>query len=168
VQGRAGASTRSTILVEADRWLFLPVMLIAVYVTFRGHNAPGGGFAGGLIAGAGFVLRNLADGHCEVRRRTIEQPITLIGAGLALAVVTGLVPLAAGGSLLESDILVLDVPLVGELKLVSSALFDLGVFFLVLGVVLTVVLQLGGHLDDADDLARLGTTEPANDPGDVG
>jgi multisubunit Na+/H+ antiporter MnhB subunit len=153
------ASTRSTILAEADRWLFLPVMLVAVYVTFRGHNAPGGGFAGGLIAGAGFVLRNLADGFCEVRGRRIEQPITLIGFGLALAVITAIVPLFDGGRLLESDILTLDLPVIGELKLVSSAVFDLGVFFLVLGVVLTVMLQLGGHLDDDDDLARLGTDD---------
>lgn len=52
---------RLTVLDEADRWLFRALMLVSIYVMVRGHNAPGGGFAGGLIAGSAFVLRYLAD-----------------------------------------------------------------------------------------------------------
>lgn len=129
------------ILSEADRWLFPVVLLVSVYVTFRGHNAPGGGFAGGLIAGAGFVLRYLAGAPITSRARV--TPIQLIGLGLAIALLTALAPVLVGDALLESAIWYVDVPLIGEVKVVSSSLFDFGVYVLVIGVVLTVLLALG-------------------------
>jgi multisubunit Na+/H+ antiporter MnhB subunit len=136
---------RSVILDEADRWLFPLIVMVSVYVSFRGHNAPGGGFAGGLITGCAFVLRFLAGGTLQVRRSDITRPDILIGAGLMLAVVTALTPVVLGASLLESTIWKPQVPLIGEVKIVSSALFDLGVYFLVIGVVLSVLLALGAE-----------------------
>lgn len=139
---------RSVILDEADRWLFPLIIMVSVYVSFRGHNAPGGGFAGGLIAGCAFVLRFLAGGALQVRRSDIARPDVLIGAGLLLAVATALAPVALGDSLLESTIWKPEVPFVGEVKVVSSAFFDLGVYFLVIGVVLAVLLALGAEPTD--------------------
>eukprot|EP01041_Mallomonas_annulata_P034118 gene34118-biopygen26330 len=136
---------RSVILDEADRWLFPLIVMVSIYVSFRGHNAPGGGFAGGLITGCAFVLRFLAGGALQVRRSDIARPDILIGAGLLLAVVTALTPVALGDSLLESTIWKPEVPLVGEVKIVSSAFFDLGVYFLVIGVVLSVLVGLGAE-----------------------
>jgi multisubunit Na+/H+ antiporter MnhB subunit len=142
---------RSIILAEADRWLFHVILLVSVYVTFRGHNAPGGGFAGGLIASLAFVLRYLAGGSPLPRARSTSLPTAIIGVGLVIAVGTAIVPLFFGGGLLESDIAKIDVPLIGEIKLVSSAMFDLGVYVVVLGVVLTVLTALAqGAAGDHD------------------
>ncbi|MEX1104747.1 MAG: MnhB domain-containing protein [Ilumatobacteraceae bacterium] len=139
---------RSIILSEADRWLFPVVLLVSVYITFRGHNAPGGGFAGGLIAGAAFVLRFLAGDAPATRHPAVGRPTTFIGAGLALAILTAVAPLLFGDPLLTSTIWKLEVPLIGEVKIVSSAAFDLGVYVLVIGVVLAVLLALGSDPED--------------------
>jgi multisubunit Na+/H+ antiporter MnhB subunit len=141
---------RSMILDEADRWLFPVVIVVSVYITFSGHNAPGGGFAGGLIAGAAFVLRFLAGDAPRVRNTVIGEPTTFIGVGLAIALLTGIAPLLVGGAMLESHIWKLDVPLVGEVKVVSSTAFDIGVYLLVVGVVLAVLVSLGADPEGAE------------------
>jgi multisubunit Na+/H+ antiporter MnhB subunit len=151
---------RSAILDEADRWLFPVILTVSVYLTFRGHNAPGGGFAGGLVAGAAFVLRFLAGGAMSVRRSTIARSTPLIGAGLFLATATALAPVMGGDALLESTIWKPRVPLIGTVKIVSSAIFDVGVYLLVIGVVLTVLLALGADPVDGDaDPAAVGAEE---------
>lgn len=144
-------TSASTILSFTVAGLTPVLGLVAVYVTFRGHNAPGGGFAGGLIVGIVLVLRYLTDGPEALRRLPVD-PVKLIGAGLGLAVLTGAAPLVLGGSFLESAIWKLDLPLLGEVKLVSSAIFDLGVFVLVSGVVAAILVALS----EADDEARRG------------
>ncbi|MFM7047296.1 MAG: MnhB domain-containing protein [Actinomycetota bacterium] len=134
----------SAILDElVDRWLAKVATLVAVYVTFRGHNAPGGGFAGGLILGSVFVLQYLTGREPMLRGRPIRHPEALLGAGLLLALVTTTAPLVVGGAPLESHIWPLDVPLIGEVKVVSSMFFDLGVFVVVVSVVLMVLQALG-------------------------
>lgn len=139
---------RSVILDEADRWLFHVIVLVSVYVTFRGHNAPGGGFAGGMIAGCAFVLRYLARGPVAVSSSLRAAPTRLIGAGMLIALATAVAPLVGGDPLLESTIWKWDIPLVGTVKLVSSSIFDLGVYVLVIGVVVAVLLALGSDSDD--------------------
>lgn len=144
---------RTPILDEADRWLFPVILLVSVYLTFRGHNAPGGGFAGGLVAGAAFVLRFLAGGSLRVRRSVVTQPTTLIGCGMFLAAATAVAPVVVGDALLESAIWQPDLPGIGTVKLVSSTFFDLGVYLLVIGVVLSVLVALGAdpiHTELAD------------------
>lgn len=134
---------RLTVLDEADRWLFRALMLVSIYVMVRGHNAPGGGFAGGLIAGSAFVLRYLAGGILRVRRSSIVNPSRLIGFGLVVSAVVAVFPIVLGEPALSSDIVKMSLPIIGKVKLVSSSLFDLGVYFLVVGVVLTVLVHLG-------------------------
>lgn len=151
---------RSTILDEADRWLFHVVLLVSVYVAFKGHNAPGGGFAGGLIAGCAFVLRFLAGGQLRVRRSTIVNPATLIGGGMLVAVCTAMTPLLFGDALLDSAIVNVDVPLIGTIKVVSSAVFDVGVYLLVIGAVLSVLVALGA------DPAEIGPP-PVSEPSET-
>lgn len=134
----------SVILDElVDRWLAKVATLVALYVTFRGHNAPGGGFAGGLILGSVFVLQYLTGREPLFRGRPIRHPQSLLGAGLLLALVTTASPLAVGGAPLESHIWSLDVPLIGGVKVVSSMFFDLGVFLVVVAVVLMILQALG-------------------------
>ena len=147
----------SVILTTSINGLVPVVVLVAVMVTFRGHNAPGGGFAGGLIVAAAVILRYLAEGPRAVDRLPV-QPMTLVGAGLCLAVAVAVAPLLVGGQVLESYIWTLDVPSVGKVKVVSSAGFDLGVFLLVVGAV-TGMLEAFVTADDADSDDRDGSED---------
>lgn len=142
---------RSVILDEADRWLFRAAIVISLYVALRGHNAPGGGFAGGLVAGAAFVMRHLSGGELRIGRAQVTRPYLLTGAGLLLAVGTSVAPLLSGDPVQTSAIVEWDLPLYGKVKVVSAAFFDLGVYLLVIGVVLTVLVALGAEPSPDDD-----------------
>lgn len=148
------SNVRSTVLTVADRWLFRVMLVVSFYYTMRGHNAPGGGFVGGLIAGAAFMLHFLAGGQRFDRLSGVVSPETVIGVGLASSLATAVAPVFVGGVLLESHIWRLDLPVVGDVKLVSSLFFDLGVYLVVVGVVIAVLVSLGiegGALEGADD-----------------
>jgi multicomponent Na+:H+ antiporter subunit B len=145
-------TSRSVILDEADRWLFPVVLLVSLYLTFRGHNAPGGGFIGGLVASAAFVLRYLTGRHREDPIYEVFRPHAILGIGLFVSTSTALIPLLLGDSLLESHIWKLTVPVIGDVKIVSSTFFDIGVYLLVIGVVLSVLVALGVD-QDADNEA---------------
>ena len=136
----------SALMDTTARGLFHITLLISVWLTFRGHNSPGGGFIGGLVAASAFVMVYLARGAVALRRAVRLSPSTLIGAGLTVAVVTGLVPLVVGGQFLESDLTPITLPVIGATKLASSVVFDLGVYLMVVGVVLLVISELGAEL----------------------
>ncbi len=89
---------RSTIVDATVRLLFPSIVVLSLYFLFAGHNQPGGGFAGGLVAGAGVALRYVAGGIEDVRRITPVRSWTVAGAGLALATVTATVPVLLGGA----------------------------------------------------------------------
>jgi multicomponent Na+:H+ antiporter subunit A len=138
---------RSVVLTETVNGLTPVLMLFSIFLTLRGHNAPGGGFAGGLVMGSAVVLRYLAAGPRGVRSLRID-PIVLIGAGLLIAVTVGLTSLVADGSFLESAIWKFDVAVLGDVKIVSSSLFDIGVHVLVVGVVMAVLVALAEAGDE--------------------
>jgi multicomponent Na+:H+ antiporter subunit A len=141
---------RSIILDEADRWLFIVILLVSVYVTFRGHNAPGGGFIGGLVASAAFVLRYLTQRHTVDRIYEIFRPYVILGLGLVISVTTAIIPLLMGDALLESHIWKGSIVGFREVKIVSSTFFDIGVYLLVIGVVLSILVALGVNQDQFD------------------
>lgn len=134
---------RSRILDVAMRVIFPIVLLVSVYLLVAGHNRPGGGFAGGLVAGAAFVLAFVARGPDECRRLLPVAPETLLGTGMLLATVTALAPLPFGGEVLESGVLEVDLPLFGTVKAYSVLVFDTGIFLVVLGLVSLVISRLG-------------------------
>lgn len=138
-------SSSSVILDQVARAVFPVILLLSIFLTFRGHNAPGGGFAGGLVVGGGLAIRYLAGGHAGLGRLAKVPSTHYIGLGLLTSVATALIPLAVGNSFLESSIYNLDLPVIGKLKVVSAAFFDLGVYILVIGVCLAVLTQLGDH-----------------------
>lgn len=141
----AKIGAESMIFEQVTRMIFHITLLVSVYVSLRGHNAPGGGFAGGLIAGAAFVFRILAGGEMERPAVARLSPVRLIASGLLLAVGTAVAPLLAGNELLESSIFHVDVPFIGDVKLVTSAVFDIGVYLLVIGVVILVLTNLASR-----------------------
>jgi multicomponent Na+:H+ antiporter subunit A len=140
---RVGAE--SMIFDQTVRMIFHLTLLVSLYFMLRGHNAPGGGFAGGLIAGAAFVFRLLAGSSPTHRTRFNPSPPTLIAVGMLLAAGSGVAALLAGDEFLQSGIGHLHVPLVGDVKLVSTAVFDAGVYLLVIGVVVMVLSNLASR-----------------------
>jgi multicomponent Na+:H+ antiporter subunit A len=134
---------RLVVVDVAVRVLFPAVMVGSLYLLFAGHNQPGGGFAGGIVAGAAVALRYVAGGIDDVRSLSRARPWTVLGAGLLLATLTALVPVAAGGHVLESHHATLDLPLLGHVALSSALVFDVGVYLVVLGLVLMVFESFG-------------------------
>ena len=125
------------LLTRATR-LLAPVMLVfAVVLLARGHNDPGGGFVGGLVAAAALALIALAEGADALRARLRIEPVTMIAVGLALAVLAALLGLSGDG-LLDAAWMSTPVPAFG--KLGTPVVFDLGVMLTVVGVTLAFVL----------------------------
>ena len=135
---------RSLILSACVRAEFHTLLVVSVYLLLAGHNQPGGGFAGGLVAGAAATLRFAADGSDAVRRSFPFEPFRVLGAGLCVALVAALAPLAFGASLFESASAELHLPLFGTAKVSSVLLFDTGVYLVVIGAVLLLLEQFGG------------------------
>lgn len=131
------------VLESVVRVVFHSAMVLALYLLFAGHNQPGGGFVGGLVAGAAFALRYAAGGLSEVSRAGRIPGRYFVGAGLFLASVTSMVPLMFGGDLLESGKVKWHPPLLGEIKISSVLAFDVGVFLVVVGLVLMIFGAFG-------------------------
>ncbi|MFI5043873.1 MAG: MnhB domain-containing protein [Acidimicrobiales bacterium] len=139
---------RSTILTTTASGLTPVLLLVSLYVTFRGHNAPGGGFAGGLVMGTAIILRYLAEGHPGIRSSRLD-PVVLIAAGLGLALITSTAPLVFGSQFMDSKLIDLDVPLIGEIHFVTAGFFDIGVHVLVVGVVMSILIAFARADDEA-------------------
>ena len=142
-------SARSLVLSTTVGAVFPTAMVFSVYLLFAGHNQPGGGFIGGLVAGAALVLRHVEGGSEALRRTLRVAPTTLLGLGLLLAAATAVAPWLAGGQLLESGKLERDLPLLGTVKATSALPFDVGVYLVVVGLVLGLLLTLGGEREDS-------------------
>lgn len=134
---------RSLILDLSTRTVTLSALVFALYLLAAGHNQPGGGFIGGLVAGAAVALAYVAGGLDQVRSLTRFQAWTVLGGGLFIVTLGALVPLAVGGAVLEQDYTIFEPPLLGEVKLTSALFFDTGVFLVVLGTVLMAFEALG-------------------------
>ena len=151
---------RSLIFEVVTRLLFPVMIMVSIYLLLAGHNAPGGGFAGGLVAGTALLVRYLAGGRRELDEALPLPAGWLLGSGLVLSVATALFPLTVGGLIFQSYDVHLRVPgleylatpwgdwtLLGDLHLVSSTVFDVGVYLVVLGMMLDLGRSLGSGID---------------------
>jgi multicomponent Na+:H+ antiporter subunit A len=149
VAGRTLAPERRSIIFEVvTRLMFHSMIIFSLYLLLAGHNLPGGGFAGGLTAGLALTLRYLAGGRFELREATPIGAGTLLGIGLATAAASGVVPLLLGGQVFQTAILQLWLPVFGDIKFVTSTIFDIGVYIVVVGLVLDVLRSLGAEIDE--------------------
>ncbi len=130
------------ILRTVARWMLPILLLFSVFLLLRGHNLPGGGFAGGLVAASAIVLQRLAGDAATSRRLLRVQPQALLPIGLGLALASGLVPLVWGQPFMTSRFVYVALPGGTALELGVPTLFDLGVYVVVLGVVLLAILSL--------------------------
>ncbi len=139
----------SLILRTTTRVLMPLLLLFSFFELLRGHNEPGGGFVGGLLAAGGICLYMLAHGVDGARRVLRVDPRTLIGAGLLLALAAGLVPVFRGDPFLTGVWAEGKVPGIGKVSTVL--LFDIGVYLVVAGTTLLMVLSLAAGDEEEDD-----------------
>ena len=146
------APERRMVMLEViTRLLFPLLMVFSIYLLMAGHNLPGGGFAGGLVAGLALALRYLAGGRYELSEAAPVQAGLVLGTGMAIAVVAGVLPLLVGGNVFETATPVVTVPLLGELHFPSALLFDVGVYLVVVGVLLDFLRSLGSQIDQQQE-----------------
>ncbi|WP_324649274.1 Na+/H+ antiporter subunit A [Georgenia sp. H159] len=138
---------RSVIFEVGTRLIFHTMVVLSLYLLFAGHNQPGGGFAGGLIAGVALTVRYLAGGRFELGEAAPVQAGWLLGSGLFLSAGAGAIPLLFGGDVLQSALIEADLGPMGELKLVTTIFFDIGVYLVVVGLVLDILRTLGAEVD---------------------
>lgn len=127
--------------------VFRTALLFSVFLLFAGHNAPGGGFVGGLAAAAAIVLRYVAGGVAEVDRVLRVPESVLLGLGLLLTVVTGIGGWLWDEAFLASTEVKVDIPVLGTLKATTALPFDIGVYAVVVGLGLAVVRSLGAEAE---------------------
>ena len=132
----------SLILSTAARYLLPLLLLFSLFILIRGHNEPGGWFIGGLVAAAAFALNAIAFDARSTRRTLRIDPRMLIPAGLSIALVSGIIPLFYRDSFMTGKWFSIFVPGLEQLDIGTPLLFDCGVYLLVLGVALTMILTL--------------------------
>lgn len=147
-QLRHAPASRSTILEVGVRAVFHTVLLASLYLLTVGHNSPGGGFVGGLVAGSALVLRYAAGGLDEVKAIFPVRPQLLLGLGLVLATLSGASGWIGGREFMESAKLHVDLPLFGGIHATSALPFDVGVYLVVTGLVLTLLTTMGAPADE--------------------
>lgn len=149
VAGRTLAPERRSIIFEVvTRLIFHSMIVFSIYLLLAGHNLPGGGFAGGLTAGLALTIRYLAGGRFELSEAATVSAGTLLGTGLATAAASGVVPLFLGGQVFQSAIIEFWLPVFGNIKFVTSTIFDIGVYIVVVGLALDVLRSLGAEIDE--------------------
>ncbi|HSF30734.1 MAG TPA: MnhB domain-containing protein [Candidatus Tectomicrobia bacterium] len=132
----------SLILTTVTRLVFFVVLLFSFYLLLRGHNSPGGGFIAGVMTALGILLQAIASDIRYVRRVFRVEPRLLAGVGLLTALSTGLVPMLIGYPFLTSTFGHLHVPWLGEVEIASAMFFDLGVYGVVVGGTLLMIMTL--------------------------
>ncbi|MGB3376605.1 MAG: Na+/H+ antiporter subunit A [Microbacterium sp.] len=141
------AENRSILLEVIVRVLFHTIIVVSIYLLFAGHNGPGGGFAGGLVAGMALVMRYIAGGRWELGAAAPTDAGRLLGLGLILAVGAALLPMFFGMQPLQSSVWEAEISILGHLEFVTSTIFDVGVYLTVIGLVLDVLRSLGAEVD---------------------
>ena len=132
----------SLILRTTTRLLFPLLLMLSVYLTLRGHDAPGGGFIGGLVAAGAFGLYLIAEGPEQMIRALRLHPTTLMSFGLLLGLAVGLLSCFQGLPFMTGLWRAIPVGWGEPIKLGTPLFFDVGVFLVVVGFTLTVVLSL--------------------------
>src|SRR5690606_37237584 len=124
------------------QWLFPVILTFAIYLLMRGHDLPGGGFAGGVTASIAILLLYMAGGTRWVEAHLDIRPLRWISFGLLLAVGTGIAAWIGGYPFLTSNFGYLSIPLIGDIPIASALLFDIGVFAVVVGTTVLILIAL--------------------------
>lgn len=145
---------RSVMFEVITRLLFHTIIAFSLYLLFVGHNQPGGGFAGGLVAGLALLVRYLAGGRYELDAAAPIDAGLLVGLGLVVVTLSAVAPLPFGGTILESAVFEFHMPIWGEVKLVTALFFDIGVYLIVIGLLLDIARSLGSGVDRQHEVVQ--------------
>ncbi|MDT8324483.1 MAG: Na+/H+ antiporter subunit B [Bacteroidota bacterium] len=140
----------SLILQITARYLAPVILMASLVLLFRGHNYPGGGFIGGLLAASAFSLHALASGSEKAQRLLRVDPRSLLATGLLLAAVSTLPALLSGETWFTGQWMTVPLPLLGDFPLGTPLLFDVGVYVAVIGFTLTIVFVLTARDTEED------------------
>lgn len=132
----------SLILSAATRVLLPLFLLFSIFILLRGHNNPGGGFVGGLIGAAAFALHAIAYDVKKTRHLLGIDPRSLIALGLLVAMGSGMISLFLGQPFMTGQWTTLSFWPVGQLDIGTPLFFDIGVYLVVIGITLTIILSL--------------------------
>lgn len=133
----------SLILSTATRLIVAILLMFSIFMLLRGHNQPGGGFIGGLIGATGFVLYAIASGTKEARAALRVAPQKMAMVGLGIAAIAGLASALFGDPLFTGQWVFIGAS--GDdhgLPLSTVLMFDIGVYLVVMGGILTLVFAL--------------------------
>jgi len=130
----------SLILCTATRFLLPIILMFSFFILLRGHNEPGGGFIGGLVAASAFALYAISHGVTYAQQLLKVNPIKLIASGLIIALSSGLFAVIKGSNFMQGYWSEFKFPVIG--KIGTPLIFDIGVYFLVLGIALLIIFSL--------------------------
>lgn len=143
-EGRPWARERHPLLLATVAQSILPLaLMVSIYIFFRGHNLPGGGFIAGLITAVAIILLYISQGVDWVKARMNIEYQRVVAVGLLIAFMTGLASWLFGRPYLTSWFDYFQLPLFGEIELASAIAFDLGVYVTVVGATLLILASLG-------------------------
>ena len=135
--------TNNLILQFTTKFVFFIIFFFAVHIFFAGHYTPGGGFVGGLLASSALVLLVLAFDLKTVRSILPINYMYLVATGLIIALGTAALPMFVGEPFFTHLYDYFTLPIIGKTSLHTAALFDLGVFLVVVGVTMTIIQTIG-------------------------
>ncbi|MBI2871356.1 MAG: Na+/H+ antiporter subunit B [Candidatus Omnitrophica bacterium] len=130
------------IVRTVERWLRPILLLVSVYLLSGGHQSPGGGFVGGLVAAVPFALHALVYNAPSARRLLRTDPHFLMALGLFCAMWSGFTGVFLGAPYLTGKWVEWELPLLGHVDMGTPVIFDIGVYFAVMGVTLMIILSL--------------------------
>lgn len=137
---------KSIILKTASLYLIPLLLLFSFFLLLRGHNEPGGGFTGGLVAASAYALYSIANGVEKAKELLKIRPIYLIAIGVLIALISGLIPVLSGKIFMTGMWSEDKFPIIG--KLGTPLIFDIGVYILVIGIVLKVIFSLSEESEE--------------------
>lgn len=135
--------TNNVILQFTTKIVFFMIVFFSVHIFFAGHYTPGGGFVGGLLTSSAIVLLLLAYDLKTLRAILPINYMYVVASGLIIAIATAAFPMFVGKSFFTHFFDYFTLPIIGKTSLHTAALFDLGVFLVVVGVTMTIIQTIG-------------------------
>ena len=164
-----GSTVRDYLMVPSViiQWMFPVIIVLAAYLFLRGHDLPGGGFAAGIAMSVAFLVQYMAGGTRWVEERLRVLPVRWIAFGLLIAIATGAAAWTFDYPFLTSYFQYTDIPFIGKVPTASALFFDLGVFVLVVGATVLMLVAIAhqslrrpkvrkGDIEDEDDSGKEG------------
>ncbi|MBU8905603.1 Na(+)/H(+) antiporter subunit B [Desertibacillus haloalkaliphilus] len=119
------------------------ILLFSIYLFFAGHNNPGGGFIGGLMTASALLLMYLTFDMTTIKKALPFNFTHIIASGLLIAILTGVTSMLLGYPFLHQFDDYFNLPLFGEVHLATALPFDLGIYLVVVGIALLIILTIG-------------------------